>query len=168
MPRLMGIPFAALLLVACDASPKPAAASNPAVASDEAGASSVATLVTMQAMIHFANDEAGLSKSATAILDEKVPIFRSNPALRIVIVGYASEPGTAAYNLALGTRRAEAAKRHLVARGIASSRIEIATRGQGDLLVEGPGEAADAQNRRDQFQLLIAAHNDVFLMPPAQ
>src|SRR6185503_14044154 len=109
-----------------------------------------------------------LSESAQSILYGKVPIFPSNPALRIVIVGYASEPGTAAYNLALGTRRAQAAKRHLVAQGIAATRIEIATRGQGDLLVEGPGEAADAQNRRDQFQLLIAAHNDVFLVPPTQ
>lgn len=165
----MGIPFAALLLVAaCDTSPKPAAASNPAEASNPAGVSSVATLVTMQAMIHFANDESGLSAQAKAILDEKVPIFRANPALRIVIVGYASEPGSAAYNLALGTRRAQAAKRYLVAQGISSTRVEIATRGQGELLVEGPGEAADAQNRRDQFQLLIAAHNDVFLVPPAQ
>ena len=159
---VVGIPFTALLVAACNPSPKPAAASKPA------GESPAATLTTMQALIHFANDQADLSDSAKAILDEKVAIFRANPGLRIVIVGYASRPGTAAHNLALGTRRAEAAKRHLVAQGISPTRIEIATRGQGELLVEGPGEAADAQNRRDQFQLLVAAHNDVFLMPPPQ
>ncbi|HEX9705740.1 MAG TPA: OmpA family protein [Gemmatimonadales bacterium] len=147
------LPFAVLPFAACNSSPQP-------------GASSAAVLTTMQALIHFANDQADLSDSAKAILDEKVAIFRANPALRIVIVGYASEPGTVAYNLALGTRRAEAAKRHLVAQGISPTRIEIGTRGKGQLLVEGPGEAAAAQNRRDEFKLLIAFHDQVYLASP--
>jgi outer membrane protein OmpA-like peptidoglycan-associated protein len=130
--------------------------------------SSAAALRTMQVLIHFANDQADLTDSARAILDDKLAIFQANPALRIVIVGYASQPGTVAHNLALGTRRAEAAKSYLVARGIAPTRIEIATRGKGELLVEGPGEAADAQNRRDQFQLLIANHDEVYLGSPKQ
>ena len=129
-------------------------------------ASSAAALTTMQALIHFANDQADLTDSARAILDAKLPIFRANPDLRIVVVGYASEPGTRAYNLALGTRRAEAARSYLLAQGISAGRIEVATHGKGRLLVEGPGEVADAQNRRDQFQLLIASHDDVYLASP--
>lgn len=148
------IPFAALLFAACDSSPKPA------------GASYATVLTTMQALIHFADDQADLSDPAKAILDEKVAIFRANPGLRIVIVGYASEPGTIEYNLALGTRRAQAAKGYLVAQGISPGRIEIATRGEGQLLVEGPGEAAAAQNRRDEFRLLIDVHDQVYLSAP--
>lgn len=146
------LPIAALLLAACNPSPKPAAAAVSAPA-----ASSAAALATMNAFIHFANDQATLSDSAKALLDDKAAIFRANPAMRIIIVGYASEPGTEDYNFALGGRRATAAKDYLVAQGIDQSRIEIETRGQGELVVEGPGAVAAAQNRRDEFKLLIGS-----------
>ena len=126
-------------------------------------ASSAAALATMQQMIYFQHDQSDLSDSAKQILRDKVTVFRANPAMRIVISGYASEPGTAAYNQALGLRRAEAAKAYLVSQGVDPIRIEIATYGEGRLMVEGPGEAADAENRRGQFRLLIA---DPYLAQP--
>jgi outer membrane protein OmpA-like peptidoglycan-associated protein len=115
-----------------------------------------ANTATMQEMIHFRRDESSLSDSAKAILRDKVTIFRANPEMRIVITGYASTPGTDAYNMALGLRRATAAKEFLVQQGVAASRIEIATRGSNDLLVEGPSDVANAANRRGQFRLLLA------------
>ncbi len=127
--------------------------------------SSAALLVTMQEMIYFGNDKSDLSDSARAILSEKVTVFRANPAMRIVISGFASQPGTIDYNMALGLRRAEAAKAYLVSQGVDPIRVEIATRGEGQLVVEGPGETADAANRRGQFRLLIA---DPYLAPPKQ
>ncbi len=127
---------------------------------------SAAVLTTLQALIHFADNQAGLSDSARTILDDKVAVFRANPKLRIVIVGYASQPGTEAYNLKLGTRRAESARSHLVAQGIAEDRIDIETQGESQRLVEGSGEAADAENRRDQFQVMALTHSDVFLASP--
>jgi outer membrane protein OmpA-like peptidoglycan-associated protein len=127
--------------------------------------SSAAALATMQQVIHFQHDQSDLSDSARVILDDKVTVFRANPAMRIVISGFASQPGTAEYNMALGLRRAEAAKAYLVSRGVDPIRIEIATKGEGQLLVEGPGEVADAQNRRGQFRLLIA---DPYLAAPKQ
>ena len=139
------IPFAAPLFAACNSSPKPAVAS------------SATALATMNALIYFENDQSSLSDSAKAILEEKVAIFRANPGMRIVILGYASEPGTENYNFALGGRRAAAAQAYLIGRGIDRSRIEIVTRGKGELLVEGPGEVAAAQNRRDEFKLLIGS-----------
>lgn len=126
-------------------------------------ASSAAALATMQTMIYFESDQAALSDSARSLLRDKVTVFRANPAMRIVITGYASQPGTAAHNMALGTKRAEAAKAYLVSQGVDPIRIEIATKGEGDLVVEGPGEIANAENRRGQFRLLIA---DPFLAPP--
>ena len=125
--------------------------------------SSAEALATMLQVIHFQNDQSSLSDSAKAILDDKVTVFRANPSMRIVISGFASQPGTAEYNMALGLRRAESAKAYLVSRGVDPIRIEIATKGEGQLLVEGPGEVADAQNRRGQFRLLIA---DPYLAAP--
>ena len=142
---VLAIPLTALLFAACHSSPKPAVAS------------SASALATMNALIYFQNDQSNLSDSAKAILDEKVAIFRANPEMRIVILGYASEPGTEDYNFALGGRRAAAAQAYLVGRGIKENRIEIVTRGKGELVVEGPGEVAAAQNRRDEFKLLIGS-----------
>lgn len=128
-------------------------------------ASSAAALATMQEKIHFENDRSDLSDSAKEILRAKLPIFRENPAMRIVISGFASEPGTTKYNLALGLRRAQAAKDYLVSQGVDPVRIEIATKGEGQLLVEGDSDAADTANRRGQFRLLIA---DPYLVEPAK
>jgi outer membrane protein OmpA-like peptidoglycan-associated protein len=125
--------------------------------------SSAAALTTMQQMIYFHNDRSDLSDSAKKTLSDKVTVFRANPAMRIVISGFASQPGTEAYNMALGLKRAEAAKAYLVSQGVDPIRIEIVTGGEGQLAVEGPGEIADAANRRGQFRLLIA---DPYLVKP--
>jgi peptidoglycan-associated lipoprotein len=119
-------------------------------------ASNVAALATMLEMVHFERDQSDLDGVARAILDDKVAIFNANPEMKIVITGYASAPGTDAYNMALGLRRATASKAYLVSRGVAADRIEIATRGENNLLVEGPSDVANTANRRGQFRLLIA------------
>lgn len=128
-------------------------ARNPVVAMTP---SSVAALATMLEMVHFERDNSTLDAVARAILDDKVVIFKANPEMKIVITGYASSPGTDAYNMALGLRRANASRDYLVSKGVASNRIEIATRGENNLLVEGPTDVANAANRRGQFRLLIA------------
>jgi peptidoglycan-associated lipoprotein len=124
---------------------------------------SAEAVATMRDMIYFDHDRSDLTRAARETLTDKLTVFRDNPTMRISIVGFASQPGTTEYNMALGLRRAQAAKAYLVSQGIDPTRIEIATRGEGQLVVEGPGEAADAQNRRGQFSLLIA---DVALPKP--
>lgn len=126
-------------------------------------ASSTSALATMQQMIHFATDSSLLTDSAKVTLDSKVPIFRENPAMRIVIVGNTDERATDAYNLALGGRRADAAKAYLVSRGIDPIRIEIATRGESQPIATGTSMDAQAQNRRAEFRLLVASD---YLLPP--
>lgn len=113
-------------------------------------------LETMQERIHFAHDRSDLDGAARAILRDKVSVFRANPTMRIVIVGHASQRGTTSYNMALGLRRAEAAKAYLISQGIEATRVQIATQGEGELLIEGPGEAADAANRRGEFRLQLS------------
>ena len=67
-----------------------------------------------------------------------------------------NKEGTDEYIMALGLKRATAARDYLIAKGVAPIRVEISTRGEGRLLVEGPGAAANAENRRTQFRLLVA------------
>jgi peptidoglycan-associated lipoprotein len=138
-------------------------APEPVKVVEQVKTSSAEALATMQEMIYFKNDKSDLSEKSRATLRDKVTVFRANPAMRIVISGFASKPGTEAYNMALGLRRAEAAKGYLVSQGVDPIRIEIATHGEGQLAVEGPGEVAAAANRRNEFRLLIA---DPFLEAP--
>ena len=117
----------------------------------------------MREMIHFATDSSLLSDSAKVTLDSKIAIFRNNPAMRIVIVGNTDERATDAYNLALGGRRADAAKAYLVSKGIDPIRIEIASRGESQPIATGTSTDAQAQNRRAEFRLLVASD---YLLPP--
>lgn len=110
----------------------------------------------MSQMVYFTRDASDLDDAAKSILADKVAYLRANPTTRVLIVGYASQPGTDVYNMALGLRRSQAARAYLVSQGIDEKRVEVATRGEGQLVVEGPGEVANAQNRRDQFRLLVA------------
>jgi len=120
-------------------------------------ASSSASLATMQELIHFAYDKSDLTEDSREALDSKVGVFSANPAMRIRIVGHTDNRGTGAYNLALGTRRAEAVRDYLVTRGVASSRIELETRGETQPIASGNSEGAMAQNRRDAFLILVAS-----------
>src|ERR1017187_817551 len=72
--------------------------------------SSTETRMEMEDRIQFAFDKSDLTDGSRAILDEKVAIFRANPTMTILIVGHTDPMGTDAYNMALGMRRAEAAK----------------------------------------------------------
>lgn len=121
-----------------------------------AAVTSAATLATMEARIHFAFDKSALSDSAKAILDEKVEVFRANPGMTIVIGGYTDVTGTDAYNLALGSRRAQAAKDYIVSKGIDASRIIVETKGERQQIPNSAGVAGEAANRRAVFHLLIA------------
>lgn len=122
--------------------------SQPAVTSAE-------TMATMQAVIHFAFDKSVLTDSAKAILDEKIEVFRANPSMTIVIGGYTDVVGTKAYNMALGERRAQAAKDYIVAHGIDASRVIVESKGKGQQIQNSAGVAGQAPNRRAVFHLLI-------------
>ena len=104
--------------------------------------------------IYFEFDQAALSEDAQAMLDAKIPALSSNQSVRIRILGHTDERGSDEYNMALGQRRAVAAKRYLTQRGIDASRIEVMSLGEERPAAPGEDERAYAQNRRDEFQLL--------------
>jgi peptidoglycan-associated lipoprotein len=83
--------------------------------------------------------------------------------VRLRIAGHADDRGSDEYNLALGNRRAAAAKRYLENKGIDGSRIEVVSYGEERPLNPGTDEAAYAQNRRDEFE--ITAGGDALVAP---
>lgn len=89
----------------------------------------------------------------TEVLEQKLAILQANPALTILITGHCDERGPAAYNMALGERRAGSAKKFLTDRGIAETRITIRSMGEEQPIDPGHNEAAWAQNRRNEFTI---------------
>jgi peptidoglycan-associated lipoprotein len=104
-------------------------------------------------MIHFDFDKSNLRPGDAAMLDTKIGILQANPMLRITITGHCDERGSDEYNLALGNRRALAAKEYMVNHGIAADRIMTASLGEEQPVDPGHNEDAWAQNRRDEFTI---------------
>jgi peptidoglycan-associated lipoprotein len=113
----------------------------------------------LAAMINFEYDQATVRSTDQATLDRKAAILAANPNVRIQISGHADERGSDEYNLALGNRRAAAAKRYLENKGIDGARIEVVSYGEERPLAQGGDEAAYAQNRRDEFQVTAGGDN---------
>jgi peptidoglycan-associated lipoprotein len=121
------------------------------------GADEVRNMVA--AMIHFDYDKSNVRPDDAGTLDQKVAILQANPDLRIRVGGHCDERGSDEYNLALGNRRAQAAKQYLVSHGIDASRIETQSWGEERALVDGHDEGAWSQNRRDEFEIIGGGDN---------
>jgi peptidoglycan-associated lipoprotein len=121
------------------------------------GRSTDAMKTVLETMTHFDFDQAAIRTGDAAILDQKLPVLRSNATIRIRITGNCDERGSAEYNLALGDRRALAAKQYLVERGIDANRIETVSNGEERPVDPGHNEQAWAMNRNDQFTVLNAS-----------
>jgi peptidoglycan-associated lipoprotein len=115
------------------------------------GMESVRSALT--APIYFEYDSDALGDAARSALDQKLTILQSNSGVRLRIAGHADERGSDEYNLALGQRRAAAAKRYLTQRGIPEAQIEIISYGEERPAASGGDESAFAQNRRDEFEI---------------
>jgi peptidoglycan-associated lipoprotein len=94
-----------------------------------------------------------------ANLDRKAAILNANSGLRIRISGHADNRGSDEYNLALGNRRAAAAKRYLTSKGIADGRIDIVSFGEEKPVAMGEDEGSWSQNRRDEFEVTSGGEN---------
>ena len=123
------------------------------------GRSTEAVRTLLATMIHFDYDKAIIRGGDAAVLDQKVAILQTNSALRIRISGHCDERGSDEYNLALGNRRATAAKQYLVSHGIDASRIETVSYGEERPIAQGHDEESWAQNRRDEFEILAGGDN---------
>jgi peptidoglycan-associated lipoprotein len=96
----------------------------------------------------FGLDMVDIDATARAVLDSQADWLQRYPAVTITVEGHCDERGTREYNLALGDRRANAAKNYLAARGVAASRINTISYGKERPVALGSDEASWAQNRR--------------------
>jgi peptidoglycan-associated lipoprotein len=101
--------------------------------------------------VHFDFDRADIRADAAAVLDANAAWLRAHPERIVLIEGHCDERGTAEYNLALGERRALAARTYLLGRGIAESRMAITSYGAERLVCTERTEACWARNRRADF-----------------
>jgi peptidoglycan-associated lipoprotein len=101
--------------------------------------------------IHFDFDKSNIRQDDRKILSRNAAYLSKNINVKIVIEGYCDERGTAEYNMALGERRADEAKKYLVNLGIDGKRITTISYGSEKPLDPGHDEVAWAKNRRDHF-----------------
>ncbi len=158
-----------LVLAACATAPKETASTKSTTSSSSSSSSSSSTegskpqvvdgvyvgsdTVEMLAVdvpdrVFFAYDSYSLTSGAQETLSKQAKWLKANGSVTISIEGHADERGTREYNLALGDRRANAAKDFLMAQGISSSRITTISFGKERPANAASNKTAWAQNRR--------------------
>lgn len=141
-----------LLLAAC--------AQTPATTATQGGGGQAATTATtitpgseqdlvknVGDRVFFAFDRSEISSEGRVTLQRQAEWLKKYPNVTVTVEGHCDERGTEEYNLALGERRATAARNALVALGIAPNRIKTISYGKERPIVLGSNEAAWAQNR---------------------
>ncbi len=98
--------------------------------------------------VYFGTDEYALDGPAQTTLAAQARWLLDNPNVRASIEGHADERGTREYNMALGERRANAARDFLVAQGVPIGRLLVTSWGKERPVAPGSNEEAWAQNRR--------------------
>ncbi len=104
--------------------------------------------VNGQNVIYFGTDRYDIDSADAAALQTQAQYLSQYGQVNVTVEGHADERGTREYNLALGERRANAAKNYLVGLGIPASRINVISYGKERPVALGSNEAAWAQNRR--------------------
>ena len=98
--------------------------------------------------IHFDLDKYGIDGESQGILRSQAQWLARYAGKSITIEGHCDERGTREYNLALGERRANAAKNYLISLGVDGGRIQTVSYGKERPVALGSDEAAWAKNRR--------------------
>jgi len=98
--------------------------------------------------IFFATNKSSLTTASRATLRKQATYLRKNKNLNVTIEGHADERGTREYNLALGERRANAAKDYLMTYGISGKRISVISYGKEKPVNPASTPLAWSQNRR--------------------
>jgi peptidoglycan-associated lipoprotein len=101
--------------------------------------------------VYFELDSSDLSPVSQKALDENATLLKRYPTWAVTVEGHCDERGTAEYNLALGERRAIAARAYLVSIGISADRLRTVSYGKEFPFDPGHDEGAFAKNRRAHF-----------------
>jgi len=141
--------FAGLaLLAACSSTPT---ASTPggggAMATGPAPGSEADLTANVGDRVFFDFNKSTLSSDADATLGRQSAWLAKYPSVNVLVAGNADERGTETYNLALGNKRANAARDYLVAQGVSASRIQTVSYGKDCPVAAGNDDASYQQNR---------------------
>ena len=98
--------------------------------------------------VFFATNESILTTKSRDTLRKQAAWLRENSSVNVVVEGHADERGTREYNLALGERRANAAKDYLMTYGISGNRLNVISYGKERPVNSGSNPLAWSQNRR--------------------
>ena len=98
--------------------------------------------------VYFDYDSSALGGNAQGTLLRQAGFLNANPSLTITIEGHCDERGTREYNLALGERRASAARDFLLAQGVDQARIKVISYGKERPVASGSTETSWSKNRR--------------------
>ena len=98
--------------------------------------------------VFFATNESILTTKSRETLRKQAAWLRQNPSVTVIVEGHADERGTREYNLALGERRANAAKDYLMTYGVSSDRIQVLSYGKEKPVDSGSNPLSWSKNRR--------------------
>ena len=149
--KILGAFAALTLLAACGSGTDTAGAAGGGAATTATGprpGSQEDLVANVGDRVLFDTDRSSVRADQRTILDRQAGWLGRFPQVQVAVEGHADERGTREYNLALGQRRANAARDVLVAGGVASSRISTISYGKDRPASLGSDEQAWAQNRR--------------------
>jgi peptidoglycan-associated lipoprotein len=101
--------------------------------------------------IYFEFDQYSLGDEAKAVLSKHAAWLAARPTVKVMVEGHCDERGTVEYNLALGDKRARAARDYLASLGVPEGRLSAISLGKERPRDEGHDEAAWTKNRRAHF-----------------
>ncbi len=101
--------------------------------------------------VYFDFDRSNIRPDQVSSIEANAAVLKENPGMTIKIEGNCDERGTNEYNMALGERRAQSAKRYLENLGVDPSRMTTISYGEERPINHGHDELAWSQNRRDDF-----------------
>jgi len=120
---------------------------------EEAEVKEVAKKVSPLEDIFFAFDDYSLTDKAKATLKKNAEWMKNSPNTRVRIEGNCDERGTNEYNMALGERRANSAKKYLINLGVKESQLSTVSYGEEKPVCTEQSEECWAKNRRDHFAI---------------
>jgi peptidoglycan-associated lipoprotein len=152
--RLLSAFAALLLLAACESSSQNAGDAN--ATGNNAGTSASRIVPgsnedlkqNVGDRVFFDYNKWNVRADQRAVLDRQAEWLKRFPQVTVTVEGHADERGTREYNLALGAKRAAAAKNYLVAAGINPNRVDTISYGKERPEAQGSNEEAYRQNRR--------------------
>jgi peptidoglycan-associated lipoprotein len=160
--KVLSLLAALTLLAACESAPETtantggAATATPATTQTQAGprpGSQQDLVANVGDRVFFDTDKIEIKPEARQTLQRQADWLKRYPNVTVTVEGHADERGTREYNLALGERRANAARQYLIAQGVPAARVKTISYGKERPDPVGSDDAAWALNRRAVTEL---------------